>query len=60
MSSRFRPGSTREPAHLSHVAALPCKIGKRSEAGDMLAGEALRQARAILGARRRPTLSRER
>lgn len=51
MSIRFRPGSTSKPVHPSHLPATPCKIGKRSEAGDALALDAISQARAILGAR---------
>lgn len=48
MTTHFRPGSTREPLHPSHLHAVPCRIGARSEAGDALALAAINQARAML------------
>lgn len=60
MTTRFRPGSTREPAHPSHVPAVFCTTGARTEAGDALALAAISQARAILAVRRHPSPTRER
>ncbi|MCY1251136.1 hypothetical protein D9M72_648580 [compost metagenome] len=48
----YLPGSTREPAHASHMQASVGPMGKRTAEGEARAFEALEQARAVLATHR--------